>query len=149
MGWLELWQPSWTMRKKPCTKAGRATRQKKPGFLMPWSTITALEWPFSSLLLHNKETSILLKLRLFWVSCHLQPKTNTNWKIPEKKKTKTEKQREMRGSMMSLNRDLIHGTFSLGLVHRRYPRTLHCHHHPSKSPRPLPWPVQWPPNSSS
>lgn len=50
---------------------------------------------------------------------------------------------------MSLNRDLIHGTFSLGLLHRRYPRTLHCHHHTSKSPCPLPWPMQWPPNSSS
>lgn len=45
----------------------------------------ALEHPtcsgltLSRLLLHNKETSILFKLLLFWISCPLQPKASTNW----------------------------------------------------------------------
>ena len=47
---------------------------------MPWSTTPASYWPFPSLLLHRKETSILFKLVFVWVPCDLQSKTNSNWK---------------------------------------------------------------------
>lgn len=92
----------------------RATREKGPGPLRLRSSVPALDRPYSSLCLHNKETPVLFKLLLFWVSCHLQPKKKKQIrtdKIPEKKKTKTEKQREIRGRIMRMSIDLVHGVF--------------------------------------
>lgn len=54
----------------------RATREKGPGPLRLRSSVPALDRPYSSLGLRNKETPVLFKLLLFWVSCHLQPKKN-------------------------------------------------------------------------
>lgn len=88
----------------PRTKAGRATRQKNPGFLIPWSTLSAV--------LNIKETSTFLSCCNFGFPVIRSQELIPIEKVSEKKKTKLEKQREMKGSMMSLNTDFLHATFS-------------------------------------
>lgn len=114
--------------------------------------VPALDGPFSSLCLRNKETCLLFKPLLFWVSCHLQPKKKQTRilpdKIPEKKRTKAEKQGETRGGVRRMHRDLVRENVptQLSLAHglrpRVYPATARLLSH-------LHGLQQWPPSSSS
>lgn len=100
------------MKEKPCIKAGRATREKEHGSLRLWGTIPALD-PFPVLFCITKKLLFCLSNCCFGFPVTCSPKLIIlTDKIPEKKKTKTEKQREIRGSMMNLNIDLVHGMFS-------------------------------------
>lgn len=61
--WVDLKQPSWTMRQKPCAEGGRAWVPET----MQLSYL-ALEWFFYRM--RKKEASVLFKPMLFFVTCN-------------------------------------------------------------------------------
>lgn len=81
--------------------------------------------PSSSLLPHDEEASISSERLLFLGSCRLQPKTD---KVPEKRETNREKQRELGGRATGPDTDETHGNTRVtpSLARGTRPRTALC-----------------------